>query len=188
MKICYLAGVNSPHTIKWCNFFREKGHEVHLISFDPGEIKNINVHHVNLKVDSHSSRLKKIRYLFSFNQVRKIITDIKPDIIHAHRTTGYAYVAALSRFHPYVLSAWGSDVYDLPKNKILKKFVQFNLKRADYIFSTSNAMKKQIETLVEKEVKVTPFGVDLNLFRPIAGLKDDSKIVIGTIKTLKLIH
>jgi len=184
MKICFLSNVNSPHTIKWCEFFLKNGHEVHLISFDPGEIKDVNVHHIDLNITSHSSRMKKIKYLFSFRQVKKIINNIKPDIIHAHRATGYAFVAAKSKFHPYILSVWGSDVYDLPKNKIYKKFIQFNLNKADYIFSTSNAMKKQVQKLVKKEIIVTPFGVDISLFKPIIGLKDDSKIVIGTIKTL----
>lgn len=40
------------------------------------------------------------------------------------------------------------------------------MKKADYIFSTSNKMKGQVNKLVKKEVIVTPFGVDLNLFRP----------------------
>jgi dTDP-4-dehydrorhamnose reductase len=42
------------------------------------------------------------------------------------------------------------------------------LKKAGYIFSTSNKIKGQVNKLVKKEVIVTPFGVDLNLFRPSA--------------------
>lgn len=184
VKICYLSSVNSPHTIKWCKFFSEKQHEIHLITFDQGEIENVNVHYIDLKITSQSSRIKKLAFLFSFKKVKKIIKEINPDIIHAHRTTGYAFVSALSNFHPYILSVWGSDVYDLPKNPIYKKFVQFNLKKSDYIFSTSKAMKGRVNELIKKEVIVTPFGVDINLFRPVNGFKNDQKKIIGTVKTL----
>ena len=124
MRICYLSSASSPHTIKWCNFFSNKVHEAHLISFDKGEIENVKVHHVELKIDSSSSRIKKIKYLFAFKRISNIINDIQPDILHAHRATGYAFVAAMSGFHQYILSVWGSDVYDLPNNIIYRKFVQ----------------------------------------------------------------
>lgn len=189
MKICYLSGANSPHTIKWCKFFSDRGHEIHLISFDKGNIDNVIMHHIDLKVYSSSSRVKKIRYIFAFNRVRKLISEIHPDIIHAHRATGYAFLAGMSKFHPYILSVWGSDVYDLPKNVIYKKFVLYNLYRADYIFSTSKAMKTQVEKLLNKnkEIILTPFGVNINVFRPLNIVRNNNnnnKIIIGTIKTL----
>lgn len=184
MRICYLSGANSPHTVKWCNFFSKKGHEIHLISFDKGEIDNVKIHHIDLKIESSSSRIKKIRYLFAFNRIRQLINEIQPDILHAHRTTGYAFVAGMSNFHPYILSVWGSDVYDLPENIIYKKFVQYNLNKADYIFSTSKAMKNQVNKLVKREVIVTPFGVDIDKFRPLNKIKNNNKIIVGTIKTL----
>ena len=186
MKICYLSGANSPHTVKWCKFFSNRGHEVHLISFDKGHIDNVIMHNIDLKVDSSSNRIKKIRYLFTFNRVRKLIKEIQPDIIHAHRATGYAFLAGVSKFHPYILSVWGSDVYDLPKNLMLKKFIQYNLNKADYIFSTSKAMKSQVQKLLitNKEIILTPFGVDINAFKPLNKVKNNDKIIIGTIKTL----
>ena len=184
MKICYLSGVNSPHTIKWCKYFAEKGHDVHLISFDPGSIDGVKVHHIDLGVTSNSSRLKKIKYIFSSKKIKNVINEVNPDIIHAHRATGYAYIASKINTSPYILSVWGSDVYDLPENPIYRYFIRMNLKRADYVFSTSHAMKDQVQTLIKKDVIVTPFGVDLCKFRPIDGLRNENKIVIGTIKTL----
>lgn len=184
MKICYLSGVNSPHTKKWCEFFLEKNHEVHLISFDKGSIPGVTVHHIDLNITVNSNRIKKIKYLFSYPKVKKILSEIRPDLVHAHRATGYAFVAAMSKYHPYVLSVWGSDVYEFTDNPIAKKLVQFNLKNADYIFSTSYSMKSQVKKLVNRDVIVTPFGVDIEFFKPKQHNKETNKLVIGTIKTL----
>jgi glycosyltransferase involved in cell wall biosynthesis len=185
MRICFLSNVNSPHTKKWCSYFSMKQHEVHLISFDDGEIENVCVHHIDVNITRNSSRLKKMGYLFCSSKVKKLLDEIQPDILHAHRATGYAFVAGMSNFHPYILSVWGGDVYDLPKNILYKRFVQYNLNKADYIFSTSKAMKNQVHSLVDKEVIVTPFGVNTKVFRPIVEIKSEKRIVIGIVKTLR---
>ena len=46
-------------------------------------------------------------------------------------------------------------------------------------------MAKQAKRLVPlKNVYLTPFGVDIDLFKPIEGLKDNDKFLFGTVKTL----
>ena len=47
MKICFIAPANNYHTIKWCNWFSERGHIIHVVSFVPGEIENANVHYID---------------------------------------------------------------------------------------------------------------------------------------------
>ena len=32
MKICFIAPADNYHTIKWCNWFRSRGHEIHVVS------------------------------------------------------------------------------------------------------------------------------------------------------------
>ena len=61
--------------------------------------------------------------------------------------------------------------------------IKYNLKKADYILSTSNVMKKETEKYTNKEIKVTPFGVDINKFYP--NKVESDEIIIGTIKTLE---
>lgn len=187
MKICYLAPANNPHTIKWCKYFKLKGHDIHLISFVPGEIEGIHIHNIVFeKGIENKNYFSKLKYLLQINKIKKIIKDIEPDIIHAHYATSYGIIGALSNSHPYVLSVWGSDVYDFPQiSPIHKQFIKFNLKKADYILSTSKDMKKETEKYTDKSIEVTPFGVDIYKFKPLPGLKDHKQFVIGTVKTLK---
>ena len=186
MKICYLADINSVHTQKWIKFFKEKEYEIHVISLQDGEYEGVIVHSLNVdeSVMKGTNNRGKLRYLKTINKVKELVREIKPDILHAHYATSYGLLGALTNFHPYIISVWGSDVYDFPiKSIVHKNLLKYNLKKADYILSTSNIMKSEIEKYTSKDIIVTPFGVDISKFVPNKSVKKE--IVIGTIKSLE---
>ena len=186
MKICYLADINSAHTHKWLNYFKTKGYDIHVISLGNGEFEGVTVHCLDLMDDvmKKSSDKNKLQYFKKVKRVRELVKEIKPDILHAHYATSYGLLGALANYHPYIISAWGSDVYDFPiKSPIHKMMLKYNLKKADYIFSTSNVMKNETQKYTDKDIEVTPFGVDIDRFAPKRVEKDE--VVIGTIKTLE---
>ena len=87
-------------------------------------------------------------------------------------------------FHPFLLSVWGSDVYEFPRISLLHKLlIKFIFRRSDKILSTSNAMAKEINKYTKKHIEITPFGVNTNLFKKEATNKDKATI-IGNVKTL----
>ncbi len=93
----------------------------------------------------------------------------------------------MSGFRPYVVSVWGSDVYDFPANSRLnRQLVAANLSAADWVCSTSEIMAKQTASLCPgiEYISVTPFGIDVNAFQPKPESKDPKVITIGTVKTL----
>ena len=190
MKICFLAPASNYHTIKWSKWFSEHGHEVHVVSFIDAEIPNTTVHYVDTGATVESSDSQKIKYLLKAPEIRKIVNSIKPDIVNAHYATSYGTVAALSGLRGYVLSVWGSDVYDFPlKSPLHKAMLKFSLARAKYIFSTSKAMAEETRKYTNKDIEITPFGVDMTLFNPDKRvypreIKEDGKFIIGTVKTL----
>lgn len=186
MKICYLADINSAHTHKWLNYFKNKGYDIHVISLGNGEYEGVNVHCLDVtdNVMKKASDKNKLQYIKKIKRVKELVNEIKPDILHAHYATSYGLLGALADYHPYIISAWGSDVYDFPiKSPVHKMMLKYNLKKADYIFSTSNVMKEETQKYTNKNIEVTPFGVDINRFAPRRTEKDE--VVIGTIKTLE---
>ena len=186
MKICYLADINSAHTHKFLNYFVKKGYDIHVISLGKGEYNGVKVHSLDIEdnVMKGKSEKGKVGYLKKIKKVKELINEIKPDILHAHYASSYGLLGALANYHPYIISVWGSDVYDFPiKSPIHKMIIKYNLKKADYILSTSNVMKKETEKYTNKEIKVTPFGVDINKFYP--NRIESDEIIIGTIKTLE---
>lgn len=186
MRICFIGPANSAHIVKWCNWFSSHGHDVHVISFTIGEIENSTVHLVDNSVDPGGTDLQKLKYLFTGNRIKKIVDSISPDIVNVHYATSYGIAVALSGIKEYILSIWGSDIYDFPQRSLLHRLLlSYSLKRASLVFSTSYAMAQEAHKYTKKPITVTPFGVDLSLFNPDKGvLKTGPEFVVGTVKAL----
>lgn len=197
MKILYLADAESPHTRKWANYFANKEHKVHLISFRLAKIEGVTVHHikppfmkeVNNLLYVNRGPIEKIGYLFCINKVRKLIETIKPDIVHAFLASSYGLMGSMSRFHPFILSVLGSEVTNLSETSLFyRKLVEYNLKKADCVIVTSNFLSHETTkyTMENKKVIIIPFGIDKNMFT--IGRKrylQSSRLTIGTVKTLE---
>ena len=188
MKILFLAAGNNAHTIKWVNELARIGHEVHLV-YQKQHIPKSGL--IDKKVIQYTLPVSgNAGYYMNCFFLKKIYTTIKPDIINAHYASGYGTLARISKLKPLVLSVWGSDVYDFPyQSKLKYNIIKKNLLFADKIASTSHIMAKQIHKLVpdiNKDIAITPFGVDLELFplKPQHDEEENKIITIGIVKAL----
>lgn len=190
MKICYLADVNNYHTKKWCRFFRNLGHEIIVISLTRGELEGIQVYSFEETELRKRSDFSKLSYLSKIKEIKKIVAKEKPDIVHAHFASSYGLIGSLLKFSPYILSVWGSDVYIFPNKSLIHKLLlRHNLKKADYLWSTSEAMMKETKKYIDKPIQVTPFGVDTEVFKPMSNkYRCNDKFIIGITKTLSKIY
>ncbi len=198
MKILMLADPGSAHTIKWVNYLVKKNIEVYLFGMSDFNAENYTESKL-LKIDSlkignrvftkTDGAFSKINYLKAVPRIKKIIGEFKPDILHSHYASSYGFLGALSKFHPYIISVYGSDVFNFPQKNIFNKTIlKFNLSKANKILSTSNVMVKEIENYSSKYIEVIPFGIDLDLFKPFIpqnNFFEKNDIVIGTVKTLE---
>ena len=188
MKILFLAPANNYHTQKWCGYFVSRGYEVHVISFFPGTIDGVTVHFLDCGVDWQQSDSKKLKYLMKTPKIRKIVSEISPDIISVHYATSYGTAAGIAGLKNYALSVWGGDVYTFPhKSPMHRALLQYSLDHAACLLSTSAAMAREVGKYTDKKFYVTPFGVKTELFSPDKRTRtaDDGKFVIGTVKALK---
>jgi glycosyltransferase involved in cell wall biosynthesis len=165
MKICYLANAQSIHTQRWARHFGIRGHDVTVISFEPAEIEGAEVIVLRRVIPD-----RRLNILLNISRVRRLVDDILPDILHAHYVTSYGFAGALTGKHPYIATAWGSDVLIEPeKSWIYRQMVRFNLSRADLITSMAPHMTdllvKRGYATVDKIINL-PFGVDTNVFNP----------------------
>lgn len=199
-KILFLADANSPHTFRWVKALLDSGYIVGIFCFYKidvslyADLKEIKLYSLNIKRDLQSTaedNFSKIIYLKAVKEVIKIIKNFNPDIVHAHYASSYGLIGALSGFHPYIISMWGSDVFQFPNYSFLHKILlKFNLSKADKLLSTSSIMKEEAKKYTSKDITVTPFGIDVNRFKPEAvnSIFANSEIIIGTIKTLEKIY
>src|SRR5690606_14490213 len=115
----------------------------------------------------NENQLSKLNYLKAYRQVKRIIREFKPDILHAHYASSYGLIGALSSFHPFVLSVWGADIYNFPHiSPLHNAIIRYNIRKADMILSTSKIMKTETMKYTPKEIVVTPFGIDIEKFYP----------------------
>ena len=170
MRICYLANAQSVHTQKWVQSFVQRGHNVHVISFEDAAIQGATVHVIRLPLlvrnASFAFKLAAVRL------IKRLLKKIQPDILHAHYVTNYGLFAALSGFHPFVLTAWGSDLKAATESKLISKIKKplatYALRKADLITTDAEHMKQTITRygVDAEKVKIICFGIDTNLFKP----------------------
>lgn len=183
IRILFLANAASIHTVRWVNAIADKkGFEVYLVSRHPAVEKLHS--NVSVRIAPVPTALG---YFLNVPFVRRMIREVRPRLVHAHYLSGYGTLARLTGFHPLVLSVWGADVYDFPRKSAIHWWlVKRNLANADRVLSTSQVMAFHTQQYTDKNITVTPFGVDLDRFQPrdVSGIFDSDDIVIGTIKTL----
>ena len=129
----------------------------------------------------------KLVYFYCFPELLRVIRSFKPDILHAHYASSYGLIGFLTFFKPFVVSVWGSDVYDFPKlSPFHKLLIKLCLKRADKILSTSETMARETKLYTKKAIEITPFGIDLKEFKskPQKSVFEAGDIVVGTVKTM----
>ena len=196
MKILMVSDAGSIHTERWTAALKGAGMDIVLFSITPApddfyEKNSIKLYFFDLfryKKEKNVAKFSRfISHVKAVNALKKVIREEKPDILHAHYATSYGLVAALAGFHPLVVSVWGSDVYEFPKqSKINGLAVKFTLGRADRVLSTSMAMAEETKKYYGGDIGITPFGVDTALFSP-AGTSSGGQndcFTFGTVKTL----
>jgi glycosyltransferase involved in cell wall biosynthesis len=194
MRVLLLSDTYSEHTEKWALGLVSHSVEVGLFSFNkasyPWHQNKTNITVLfepenQLDPVSISSKLSYLKYV---KLLKKAILNFKPDVVHAHYATSYGLIGALSGFHPFVISAWGTDVMKFPqKNLLFKSILKYNLNKADAICATSYTIKDFLKPVTSKNVYVIPFGVNVDEFckKDVKSLFGKESFVLGCIKALE---
>lgn len=185
-KVLILSDASNSHTRKWVKQTQEEGYEVVVVSLNPGTIDNCKVYDFSESNQLHRSNLSKLSYLKHLRKLKSIIKFESPDIIHAHFASSYGLLAMLTG-EPYFLNVWGRDVYTFPKmNFITKNILKLVLSNSRKIYSTSIVMKNVTQEYTKKEITVTPFGVEIDVFSPNTDKDQDANTFhIGYIKLIE---
>jgi len=165
MKICYIADAISPHSLRWISYFANKGHKIDWISLSNLEgvlPPNTEFHLIK------NTKLKGFKIIANALVVRRMVKKINPDILHAHYAGVNGVIGRLSGFHPFVLSAWGSDVLISAKKPLTGSLIKSALKSADLITCDAFHLKTEMIRLGLPEIKINivNFGVETDIFCP----------------------
>ncbi len=184
MKVLLLGAGSVIHTQRWANGLSQVGAEVVCVSQHPFLETGWEsaVHKVLLKHAGPGG------YVLNAREVAAEFRAHGCDLLNAHYATGYGLLATLSGVRPRMVSVWGMDVFDFPRISPLHRWlVRAILQRADLVGSTSHVMANCVRDLLGEhegpEITVTPFGVDLERFKPLHRPPTET-LVVGTVKTL----
>lgn len=162
MRICFLGDAGSIHLQRWVRYFMNAGYDVEVISFRPCTIEGAKVH---LLAQGQSGRMA---YFKALSKIRRLVREIRPDLLHAHYATSFGLLALVSGFKPLVVSAWGSDVLVAPQEStFLRVIVKQVLRHADALTSDSAYMSRRIQELLngrERILKTVTMGVSKEWF------------------------
>jgi len=164
VKILFLAGANSPHSHRWIQFFRDRGHEVAWMTLHPPLPETSRP---NAFVEATWPR-GMLRLPAAAAKVRRMTRELEPDILHVHSAGSYGLIGAMARFHPTVLTAWGSDILIDGRSASKRLVVKFVLKSADLITCDATHMQEAMISLGAdpRKIRRINFGVDVNTFCP----------------------
>lgn len=160
MKKLLLVGSASVHVLNFHQLIHEFFDEVHIVSSE-AIYGDITTHLVDFSIRN------PLRIYTGINNIRKIILEFQPTVIHIHQANSVAWItlkAVGDLKIPTVLTAWGDDILIHPhRSCMLKRMVQYNLRKASVITSDSLFMTGEIHKLLEaekKEVVVANFGIE----------------------------
>ena len=127
LRLCVVGDMDGIHTRSWLRYFVERGHAVHAVSYyapaRPLEVEAVHVLNPSRRggprgVAGVRARgltppsLLRLANAFRYRRrgLSRVIREVQPDVLHGHYVVEHGFYAALAGYHPYVVTAWGSDV------------------------------------------------------------------------------
>ena len=114
---------------------------------------------------------------FSLAGFNRQIEAARPDIVHGHYLSDYAFMAALSGRRPLVTTAWGSDVLRDPReSRVTKKIVEWVISRSSLITYSADVVGEACSGLGARKDQLTKviLGVDARFLDSVAGARPAS--------------
>jgi len=171
LSLAFLADPNSVHTLRWIGFFAGRGHRVDLLVGTDDEVRRALPDGVRLHRYPRFGR-RRIPFLSSLQgrrALRRVLADLRPQVLHAHYLSRHGWQARLSGFHPYVVSPWGSDLFVTPRRSLRARlWARWTLRDADLVTVLSTQMEAAVVAAGARpgRVRRIQFGVDTQQFAP----------------------
>ncbi len=184
MRICFFAHADSIHTRRWTRYFRDRGHQVSVVTLTPAEPDpGIELHHLQHRWHVSYERTNW-HYLLKLPRLWKVVRNIQPDILNAHFLSSYGILGALVRpvNCPLIVSLHGSDILTIPNRSFLHSWAaRFALSRVDMVTSVAHHMTQVLSNYMPpgKPILTLQYGVDTELFCPPASSVPRSPICLS---------
>lgn len=188
MHLCVIANVESIHVKKILKYAAASGHRIDVITFDKAEIEGVTIHRIKTPL---LLRSRKLRYMYCVIAARKLVREIKPDILLSIYLIGPGGLGAMCNYHPYVVMAIGSDVLLEMKRSFFNRFITKSIiKRTDRFITVSKAITDKLvkRGVYPEHIFTNPIGVDSALFNYSEYSDKKGKLQIVSTRELKPLY
>ncbi len=168
MRLCYIGNLRSIFVKRPVKWFADRGHELHIISPQPLQIRSrrVKVHFAALParqqvIPGAALSLRAIK-------LRRLLRNIAPDVVHCHYALSSALPLLAASGFPRLLTVYGSDIYR-PGGQIGEVTNLLALWRADAVAASSHEMMAFITQrykLPQERIFHIRWGHNLRIFRP----------------------
>ena len=158
-----LGAVNHPHVEHLASAMHERGFEV-VVGGDAVPDLPPSTLPLELRPAPRLSRGSPRGAVAHVRWIRRLLRELRPDVVHAHWLPGFAFFAAVAGARPLVAMAWGSDVLRARRSQALAN--RFAVRRASLVMADSQALLDRLVALGARRWELVNWGVDLSQFRP----------------------
>jgi len=198
MRILFVVDGRSPIALNWIRYFSERGNQVHIVSTFPSEpdLEFSSYHFLPVAFSSLKAKptskektkrrgnnvavktrirqwLAPLTIKKAAEQLRSIVNEIKPDIVHAMRIPYEGMVTAYADLDsPVIVSVWGNDfTLHAKATPFVDKATRFTISQADALHADCYRDIRLAKVWGFDEYKpsiVLPGGggIQLDLFHP----------------------
>lgn len=188
LRLCVVADPNSPVTVRVVSPLVARGHQVHLIGDRPVRRPwpGVCVHSPS-RLLSHPKASLPLVALWA----RVVIRRLQPDVLHAHQIHRGGWIGLVSGYHPWAVTAWGSDLLlQTDRSPLHRALNRATLRQADLVLVPSAPLYRRALELdaAPGKVHLLPWPVDTAIFCPgndprtlreQLGLREDEPLVLS---------
>ncbi len=174
LTVLFIARAVTIHARRWIGAVAERGVRCLLAAVtSPGEPERIEgaetVAVLPVRGIRHPAYLP--RFLANTLRLRRAIDRTRPAVVHAHFVEDCGWLGAFSGYHPWGVTAWGSDLLVLPDRSRLgvgRRLTRTALRRADFLTAPSQALLEAADRQGLRSGLGTHllWGVDRGRFHP----------------------
>jgi glycosyltransferase involved in cell wall biosynthesis len=170
LRLAFVANPTHILVERWVNFFARRGHEVTVLDgFGFPDARGLDDRVRLVRYDARGPiRLPLAPTLHARRTLRRLLAEIRPDVVHGHSLKRYGWQVGVAGWHPYVISTWGSDVLLPPAGAQARFWNRWTMRRADLVTAVSPLMRQAAIRAGARSDRVVQvhFGVDTERFSP----------------------
>ncbi|HSR21186.1 MAG TPA: glycosyltransferase [Anaerolineales bacterium] len=169
----YFSGDYGPHDHRFLAALARTPHEVYFLRLarSPRQTENRPIP-MGIRQVPWAGGQRPFRWhhaMLLLRDLKRVIKELKPDLIHAGPIQTCAFLAVLSGFYPVLTMSWGFDLMrDAYRNACWRWITSYTLRRSAYFVSDARVTRARAVAfgMPSDRTAVFAWGVDLQRFRP----------------------